>query len=90
MQEATALYQMFSALAFAFNSPTSPSLADRNDNCPLESLSVILIIVIDTARIVCDRVYATVRCPSVCPIYRPLYTAVAGLLLWARRAGDID
>ena len=27
--------------------------------------------------------------PSVCPI-RPLQQSAAGLLLWARRAGDID
>jgi len=40
------------------------------------------------------RVYVTVRdrsvCPSVCPIYRPLQQRAASLLLWARRAGDID
>ena len=29
-----------------------------------------------------------IRCPSVCPI-RPLPRCAAGLLLWARRAGDI-
>jgi len=28
--------------------------------------------------------------PYVCPIYRPLHAAAAGLLLWARRAGDTD
>jgi len=28
--------------------------------------------------------------PSVCPSYRPLQRRAAGLLLWARRAGDID
>jgi len=27
---------------------------------------------------------------SVCPIYQPLQQRAAGLLLWARRAGDID
>jgi len=27
--------------------------------------------------------------PSVCPV-RPPYAAAAGLLLWARRLGDID
>jgi len=31
-----------------------------------------------------SRVYATVGCPSVCS------SAAAGLLLWARPAGDID
>jgi len=29
-------------------------------------------------------------CPSVCPIIRPAHAAAAGLLLWARRARDID
>jgi len=29
-------------------------------------------------------------CPSVCPSYWPLQLHVLGLLLWARRAGDID
>jgi len=29
-------------------------------------------------------------CLSVCPVYRPLQQRAAGLLLWARRAGDID
>jgi len=33
-------------------------------------------------------VYERVRCPSVCPIRLPQF-AVAGLLLWARWAGDI-
>jgi len=28
--------------------------------------------------------------PSVCPVYRQLKQRVAGLLLWAGRAGDID
>jgi len=28
--------------------------------------------------------------PFVRPIYRPLQQRAAGLLLWARRAGDID
>ena len=27
---------------------------------------------------------------SVCPIIRPLHAAAVGLLLWARRPGDID
>jgi len=27
---------------------------------------------------------------SVCPIIRPPHATAAGLLLWARRAGDID
>jgi len=27
---------------------------------------------------------------SICPIIRPLHAAAAGLLLSARRAGDID
>jgi len=40
-------------------------------------------IAIGTAGVVCR-----VR-PSVCPI-RPLQQRAAGLLLWARRAGDID
>jgi len=40
-------------------------------------------IAIGTAGVVCR-----VR-PSVCPI-RPLQKRAAGLLLWARRAGDID
>ena len=29
-------------------------------------------------------------CLSVCPIIRPLHAAAVGLLLWARRPGDID
>ena len=28
--------------------------------------------------------------PSVCPIIRPPHATAAGLLLWARWAGDID
>jgi len=28
--------------------------------------------------------------PSVSPVIRPLHAAVAGLLLWARWAGDVD
>jgi len=40
-----------------------------------------------------SKVYATVRRPSirptVCPI-RPPHAAAAGLLLWTRRAGDVD
>jgi len=28
-------------------------------------------------------------CPSVCPIIRSPHAAAVGLLLWARRAGDI-
>jgi len=34
-------------------------------------------------------VFETVLCPSVCPIF-PLQQRAAGLLLWARRVGDID
>ena len=41
-------------------------------------------IAIGTARVVCVSVRL-----SVCPI-RPLQQRAAGLLLWARRAGDID
>jgi len=37
-----------------------------------------------------SRVYVTVRCPFVCPIIRPPQAAATGLLMWARRAGDID
>ena len=38
-----------------------------------------------------SRVYVTVGCPSVCPsVCRPPHAAAAGLLLWARRAEDID
>jgi len=29
-------------------------------------------------------------CLSVCPIYRPLQQRAAGLLLWARRANDVE
>ena len=36
-----------------------------------------------------SRLCVTVRCPSVVPI-RPLQQCAAGLLLWARRVGDID
>jgi len=36
-----------------------------------------------------SRVYETVRCPSVCAI-RLVQQRAAGLLLWARPAGDID
>jgi len=49
---------------------------------------------IDTTRSVQSRVYETVGRPSVClsvrSIIRPPHAAVAGLLLWARRPGDID
>jgi len=41
-------------------------------------------IAIGTARVVCVSVRL-----SFCPI-RPLQQRAAGLLLWARRAGDID
>jgi len=41
-------------------------------------------IAIGTARVVCMSVRL-----SVCPI-RPLQQRAAGLLLWARQAGDID
>jgi len=44
--------------------------------------------VFDTAGIVCDRVFVTVRRPSLCPIYRPLQQRVAGLLLGALRRGQ--
>jgi len=48
----------------------------------------------DSALLTQRRIYVTVRCPSVClsvcPIYRPLQQRAAGLLLWARRTGDID
>jgi len=37
-----------------------------------------------------SRVYATAGRPSVCPIRPQHAAAAAGLLLWARRAGDID
>ena len=43
---------------------------------------------IDVARILCRRV-GSVR-PSVCLIIRLPHVAAAGLLLWARRAGDVD
>ena len=50
--------------------------------------------VIDTACIVCGRVYAMVRCPSVCPSVClscwSLQQCVAGLLPWAWQAGDIS
>jgi len=51
--------------------------------------------IIGTARIVlCGAgVYETVRCPPVCPSVCPIRTLqqrAAGLLLWARRVGDID
>jgi len=36
-----------------------------------------------------SKVYVTVGCPSVCPT-QPTHAAVAGLLLCARRIGDID
>jgi len=36
------------------------------------------------------RVYATVQCPSTCPPGCWLLQHAAGLLLWARQAGDID
>ena len=41
----------------------------------------------DTTSIRSAKVYVTVWCLSV--LYRPLQHRVAGLLLWARRAGDI-
>jgi len=47
---------------------------------------------IDTARIVCDRVYVTAGCPSVpsvCTSYRALQQRAAGLLLSAQLAGEI-
>ena len=40
-----------------------------------------------------SRVLETVRCPSVCPFFcpvGPLQQRAVGLLLWARRVGDID
>jgi len=43
----------------------------------------------DTARIVCGRVYVAERCLSVC-LSVPSKQCAAGLLLWARRAGDIS
>ena len=57
-----------------------------------------LIDVIDTARIVCDRVCVTIRCPSVgfarlsvcVSHFAPEQRRAARLLLWARRAGNID
>ena len=36
-----------------------------------------------------SRVYLMMRCPSVCPIH-PLQQHVAGLLLWAQWAEDVD
>ena len=48
--------------------------------------------VTDTVRIVCgtrSAIMSSVRL-SVCPIVRPPHSAAAGLLLWARRAGDSD
>ena len=46
--------------------------------------------VIDTAHIVCGRVYIMLHHPSVSPMYRPLLQCVAGLLMWACWAGDIN
>jgi len=38
-----------------------------------------------------SRIYETIECRlSVRSIIRPPHAAAAGLLLWARRAGDID
>jgi len=37
-----------------------------------------------------SRVCETAGRPSVFPVIRPPHPAVVGLLLWARRAGDID
>jgi len=45
--------------------------------------------VIGTAHSMWSRVCVTVQCPSVCPV-SPLQQRVAGLLLSARRVGDID
>jgi len=42
-------------------------------------------VIIDTARVVSDSVYAMVWSRSVCPIYQPLQQCTAGLLLWGRR-----
>ena len=55
---------------------------------PVNSLNRI----IDAARILCGRVCVTVRCPSVRSVrpVRSLQQRVAGLLLWARWAGNID
>jgi len=50
------------------------------------------------AHIMRSRVYETVRRPAVCPSFSPSVrlsvhgskSSTAGLLLWARQAGDID
>jgi len=54
---------------------------------PIARLSLSLLL---TARIVCGRVYVTVRCPSVFPSYRPLQQCVVDLLLCTRPVGDIS
>ena len=48
--------------------------------------------VVVSARIICGRVYVTIRCPSVCLAARlaPRPRHAAGLLLWAPRASSID
>lgn len=58
------------------------------------TIKILSVCIIDTAWIVCGRVYAMVQCVSVCrsvcPIYRLQHAAAARLLLWAWSAGHID
>jgi len=78
--------------------PTLDSLFPRNWLHRLLSLPFLTISVFRNDRIVCGaeskKRYGVRQsdpsfCPSVCPI-RPLHQRAAGLLLWARRVGDID
>ena len=77
---------------------------ERKYQKQLQRLSLCLVFVFDESRHLLalprkmrSRVYATVRCPSicmsvrlcVCPIRR-LHATAAGLLLWAGWAGTID
>jgi len=80
--------------------PTPPCAAREmlrssdDDRCYLTAVTAVAV---DTARMVCGRVYVTVRCPSVRPSVCPSEPAwadsskpvAAGLLLWARLAGNV-
>ena len=52
---------------------------------------VLLPQIIDTARIVSDRVCVTIRCPPIRSfVCLSHFAPQVGLLLWARRASDVD
>jgi len=68
-----------------YNSPVRKWLSTTN----AIRLVMNILLTVDTARIVCGRMYVTVRCPSVCPsaclIYPPLRRRVAAVGPASRR-----